>query len=524
MRTVNNPKWLRSLIERTKAEGKELWTAFVDLTKAFDLFLRDAAWVKLSEKGAAGPVFDITRRIYKEMKTAVRFEGESSASPFSSMQGVLQGDPLSPMLWILFMSDLSFPDRADDPELCSVPFSHAVHADNTCLVSTSPEGLQARLDQLARWCARNGAIPNPGKSKVVGWNRKKRPEGAPDPLFSLNGQSVPLCTEDERYIGVLFEADEPLRFRGHHQKQADSARRVAQSVFSLRFHLGQLDPVLFTQHYKQQVDPLLTWGAEVMADAPETTLKAKMKIQLEFFRRLLGVSPKSSRLGVLGEVGILPIKERILSLYVRDLAATLSLPLLHPAFLALMDSAMLAQQRKRGYYHNMTRILADYGIALPAVPSATLFSEQWVEDCTKKIKAKVVGDYDAKPYLKQPQPGLRRSMAKMRLSSHRLAVELGRHAGVDRERRACRICEDDVEDEEHALLRCEGSPYLGHLRSQLVERLSPALRGNRRHLDRALLERLPDVSEPKDVAAFLFFVHRTLSFFDLAPPLPFLPA
>ena len=52
------------------------------------------------------------------------------------------------------------------------------------------------------------------------------------------------------------------------------------------------------------------------------------------------------------------------------------------------------------------------------------------------------------------------TIARFRMSSHTLAIETGRHAKpkIAKEERKCRYCNlDDVEDEEHFLLRLDNT-------------------------------------------------------------------
>ena len=47
------------------------------------------------------------------------------------------------------------------------------------------------------------------------------------------------------------------------------------------------------------------------------------------------------------------------------------------------------------------------------------------------------------------------AMTRLRLSSHSLNIEKGRHTDVDREERICTLCgRNDIEDETHMLIRC----------------------------------------------------------------------
>ena len=49
----------------------------------------------------------------------------------------------------------------------------------------------------------------------------------------------------------------------------------------------------------------------------------------------------------------------------------------------------------------------------------------------------------------------RNSLAKLRLSSHQLFIETGRHTDIDRRNRKCFLCtKDDIEDEFHFVLVC----------------------------------------------------------------------
>merc|ERR1712081_143059 len=49
----------------------------------------------------------------------------------------------------------------------------------------------------------------------------------------------------------------------------------------------------------------------------------------------------------------------------------------------------------------------------------------------------------------------RRTLAKIRLGASDLKIESGRSEGLPREERICDLCEKEVEDEGHFLLRCE---------------------------------------------------------------------
>ena len=49
----------------------------------------------------------------------------------------------------------------------------------------------------------------------------------------------------------------------------------------------------------------------------------------------------------------------------------------------------------------------------------------------------------------------RHLITKFRLSNHRLMIEVGRHRGLEKEKRVCPFCPNYMEDEFHVLLKCE---------------------------------------------------------------------
>ena len=91
-----------------------------------------------------------------------------------------------------------------------------------------------------------------------------------------------------------------------------------------------------------------------------------------------------------------------------------------------------------------------------------------MENCMARIKCNTEGklrifrtfkqDYCVEGYLLL-LPNLKHisTIARFRMSSHTLAIETGRHAKpkIAKEERKCRYCNlEDVEDEEHFLLKC----------------------------------------------------------------------
>ena len=79
----------------------------MDYNKAFDTVSRAALWSKLLNSNVCGKIFNIIVNMYKSAKSCVAANGLLSDN-FSCLTGVRQGENLSPLLFSLFLNELTF--------------------------------------------------------------------------------------------------------------------------------------------------------------------------------------------------------------------------------------------------------------------------------------------------------------------------------------------------------------------------------------------------------------------------------
>lgn len=87
------------------SKRKSIYIIFVDLKRAFDSVNHQLLWSKLHKIGISGKIIRILNGFYNKAKITVRCGIEHSPM-FDITEGVLQGDSLSPLLFILMLSDI----------------------------------------------------------------------------------------------------------------------------------------------------------------------------------------------------------------------------------------------------------------------------------------------------------------------------------------------------------------------------------------------------------------------------------
>ena len=74
MGTIDKVFVLHGLIRHLINEGKRLFAAFVDFTKAFNYVVRENLWLKLIKIGVRGKILNVIKSMYSSVKSMVRYD------------------------------------------------------------------------------------------------------------------------------------------------------------------------------------------------------------------------------------------------------------------------------------------------------------------------------------------------------------------------------------------------------------------------------------------------------------------
>ena len=138
---------LKDFIDYYKQRGTTIFVTFLDASKAFDKIDFWLLFQKLSTKDFPVFIIKILAYWYCHQEMHVRW-GSTSTYSFRVSNGVKQGGILSPMLFNVYMDQLSIRLNRSGigGDIGGHLINHLCYADDLCLINLSSAGMQSLLD------------------------------------------------------------------------------------------------------------------------------------------------------------------------------------------------------------------------------------------------------------------------------------------------------------------------------------------------------------------------------------------
>ena len=298
-RTTDGVFVLRHLADRARLRRGDgdhrVFCCFVDFRQAYDSVPRDKLFSFLASLGIHSYMLTTLASMYWRVPVRPKCNGRVGA-PFLSTSGVRQGDPISPLLFGLYLDRLEafLAQRAPrDGIMLGGRYLHCLlYADDTALLAPTSTSLQTLLNLLSEFCNANGLQVNLSKTEMVVFAPNKwRPRPLSEPHPTYNGEPVPL-SDAFKYLGITLHrrdsvspAPRLLKKVAVRAAHAVNARCATLNItnFALRLHL-----------FKALVLSIINYGAEVWSPAFLTSFHTAMHaepqvVQNDFIRRLGGL-------------------------------------------------------------------------------------------------------------------------------------------------------------------------------------------------------------------------------------------
>ena len=461
-------------------QGK-LYTCFIDFKKAFDTVWHDGLFFKLQQLGVNGNFLLTLKDIYRKTQCAVKI-GDKLTQFFPCKQGVRQGDPLSPILFNIFINNIFNKLREANCDPVTLDGENMInalaYADDIVLLSTTKEGLQKAIDTVQEYCTNWKLKINSSKTKTMIFSRGNQKIKT---SFKLGGETLE-NTKEYKYLGITI-----------HKKNCSFnpalkylRTKAVRALYALRskIDIKKLPIPTALKLFDALIKPILLYASEVwepfVKNNPDDWDKSEIeRTYTQFLKQLLGVNRTTTTIMVRGELDKHSLQEEILRrhityagyIYNKDTTSIVKQAYSYELNRSAGDTTFFSTMQKHSAaIHELSdqefiSPFADpfiniYEVKKLRALTYEIFHQQWklkLEGSTKCDSYRLFKDkMKFEEYLLHPNRKERIAMAKLRISDHKLMIEVGRHRRptMAREERFCYMCKNKVEDEVHFLTEC----------------------------------------------------------------------
>jgi hypothetical protein len=398
---------------------------------------------------------------------------------FDVTLGLKQGEPLSPLLFILFLNDIEKCidlNKMSNSDLELLSKYLLLFADDIVLFTTSPESLQAQVDNVYSYSSKWGLKINVNKTKVCVFERRKSVHN-----FSINidGQFVDIV-DNFSYLGVKFSYTGS--FSEATKTLAEQGLRAYNSLLGI-FDRIKLDVKTKLHLFDSLITPILLYGSDVWGIYKYKDID---KLQIKFYKYVLGVKKQTPNCAVYGELGKFPLsilcKERSLKFWNKIVNNQHS-----PIYSMYLDQCVngnnkcwarqahtIINELGFSYLLDNYNVISDFSLIFKQ-RLRDQFIQNWHEQINNMPKLFYFRNFKSnfcfEEYLNVIQNDkLRKRLTCFRLGSHSLEIETGRYIGLNRSERICKLCTQNmIESEYHFLLCC---PFYSELRKLFIRNAS----------------------------------------------------
>lgn len=276
--TTNLMVYTTSIIDKLE-KRQQVDGVYVDFAKAFDRVPHNLTVAKLSRIGL--PDW-LTRWLgsYLKQRTAYVKVGTARSPLYAISSGVPQGSHLGPLIFVLFINDLTTLLKSDN-----LFYADDLKLYRSILDPSDCDILQTDINTLLWWCARNGMKVNQKKCKVITFHRTRSPT-----LNEYVMENVALeRVQSIKDLGVVL--DRKLNFNDH--VSATVAKSHAMLGF-LRRNAAWFDDIhTLKALYCSLVRSVLEYAAPIWAPYFAVHQQSIERVQRRFTRFAARVLPWS---------------------------------------------------------------------------------------------------------------------------------------------------------------------------------------------------------------------------------------
>ena len=495
-RTSDHLFVLNTIIKKYINKGEKIFSCIVDLKKAFDSVWREGLKYKLKKVGFGEKLVNLISAMYEDTSTSL-LHGQNMLPEIKTNKGVKQGDNLSPTLFNIYVND--FPKKLAEGQTSPVKIAGKdtnclMWADDIIILSKTKEGLQQCLNNMYKYCQEWKLEINRKKTKVIVFNKT----GAKiKSQFYLHTYLLENVTQHP-YLGFTLAASGTLTHGT--QILIDKAKKSWFTILRLLGKSKQKNINTYITLFDYIIKPIAMYACEIWGENIKTVNNIAdfgnspcERFHTRVCKNILGAHRKTSNIATLLEIGRFPISSEIQMRMVKYLFRLETLDTSGLLYSAYLEQKHNMNNNIRNWLNTTKDILDRNGLSylhmkhrtkedIITIKKDTQIAKQRIEDTFTQealyyVKNKSIAkegkliffgeiknSIKMENYLKIQNIEYRNALRDIRMSTHKLNIEVGRYENKARIQRLCETCIlGHIESEDHFILEC---PTYEDIRSQ----------------------------------------------------------
>ena len=468
---------LHSVISKVLGSGQKLYCVFIDYEKCFDKINRLFLWQKLITENVSCKLVKAIKSMYLTVKSCVRYKSFFSEF-FSSSIGLKQGDPSSPLLFMLFVNDIIEninSDLEDIFTLNEIKLFLILYADDQVAFAKSPETLQKILTDIENYCNMWGLKINTQKTKAMIFEKGRRTHHD----FYIYNTALEVV-ESFKYLGMTL-----FKNGNWNRSQKCIAKHASFALYNVFTILNSAELPISQQCslFDTLVGSILNFGSEIWGFHEATDIEL---IHTKFLRRILGVKKSTNLAALYGVPMSITRKLNIIKYWIKILNQN-NTSLVKQVYIMLKEDANnQLHYNGNNWAYQIKNMLQQHGLgyvweeqSVTEIPFLAVkqritdnYLQKWYAEINNSSRLQSYSIYkhnfELEPYLSIiHDKKFKVALSRFRTSSHSLRIETGRYENIHRDQRLCQSCNMNMtETEFHFLLVC---PHYRELRTKYLK-------------------------------------------------------